>query len=274
MDHIPVWLKAVILGVVEGVTEFLPVSSTGHLLVVGQWLGFESEMFTVFIQLGALSAVWWLYRQRLLRMIPRKDSANLADQRLGWQVLAAFVPIFVLGYTTHSWIKTHLFSAGTIAWALVGGGIAILLVEGFKPRVAVEKLEGLTLRLALIVGLGQCLALWPGISRSGATIMVALVAGLGRPAATEFSFLLAVPTMTAAAVYELVKHRQELSASMVGLLAIGFAVSFLVALAIVKWFVRFVQTHTFEGFAWYRIVAGAILLAMASKGMFQHGPQP
>lgn len=263
-----IWIKVIILGIIEGLTEFLPVSSTGHLLVLGRWLRFESEVFDVFIQMGALLAVWWLYRQRLFRMIPWGKQSSLEGRRLGFQVLLAFLPVFIIGLPVHRWIQEHLFSVQAIAWASIGGGIVILLVEGFKPQVKVPSIEALPFRLALIVGIGQCLSLYPGISRSGATIMTGLLFGLGRSVATEFTFLLAVPTMSAATLYELWKYRHALSIPMMELLILGFVVSYGTAFLVVKWFVRFVQSHTFEGFAWYRIVAGALLLGLLSKGFF------
>ncbi len=264
--HLPNWMNAFILGIVEGLTEFLPVSSTGHMMVAAKWLGFDSEVFEVFIQLGALSAGWGLYRHRLVQMLPLGGNNHSGGRRLGLNVLLAFLPVLFIGCATHHWIKEHLFSANAIAWAFIGGGIVILLIETLKPRVILEKIEDLSPALALMIGFGQCLALYPGVSRSGATIMVGLVLGLSRPVATEFTFLLAVPTMTAASVYELIKFRHELSSSMLGLLLIGLIVSYVVALIIVKWFIRFVQSHTFHGFAWYRIAAGAIILGLLEQG--------
>ena len=269
--HLPDWLNAVILGVVEGLAEFLPVSSTGHMLVVQAWLGLDPqqwEVFTVFIQLGALAAVWWLFRHRILDMVPWDDPSDLRRWRLAIQVLLAFVPVMVLGFVTHHWIKEHLFSIPMIAAAFVLGGVAILLIEGFRKRPRVTILEALPTRLAMVVGFGQCLALWPGVSRSGATIMAGLLVGMSRSVATEFTFLLAVPTMTAAAVYELWKYRHDLSMDMAGLLAIGSVTAFFSAWVVVKWFIHFVQRHTFHGFAWYRILAGAVLFGLWSRGFF------
>lgn len=261
----PLWLKAVIMGIVEGLTEFLPVSSTGHLMIVGKKIGFHTEVFEVVIQLGALSAVWWLYRERIFRMIPFGPKATPEGRTLAAKVTLGFMPALAVGFLAHHWIKEHLFSTFSIAWASIVGGILILLVEAMKPKVRTETLEQMSYGLALAIGIGQCLALFPGMSRSGTTIMVGLALGFSRLAATEFTFLLAIPTLTAASAYEVHKYWHDLDSSMVGLLAIGFGVSFIVAMLIVKWFVRFVQSHTFEGFAWYRIVAGAIVLAMLSN---------
>ncbi len=266
--HFPDWVNAIILGIVEGLTEFLPVSSTGHLMVTGKWLGFDSEVFEVFIQIGALAAVWWLYRHRLLAMAPWNWSSNPAMKHLSWNVILAFLPAAVIGFATHHWIKEHLFTPQAIAWAFIVGGVVIVIVEWFKPLAVVEAVEGITPTLALAIGFGQCLALYPGVSRSGATIMTGLVLGLRRGVATEFTFLLAVPTMTAAALYELVKYRHDLNSSMITLLVIGLVVSYISALLVVKWFIRFVQGHTFNGFAAYRVVAGVVLLYFVSKGFF------
>ncbi len=262
---LPIWIKAIILGIVEGFTEFLPVSSTGHLIVCGKWLGFQSEVFTVFIQMGALLAVWWLFRERLIQMIPWGTTVNNQGRQLSLNVILAFLPALVIGYATRGWNRDSVL---VIAWATIIGGIAILIIENLKPRVSIGSLETITPSLALVVGIGQCLSLCPGVSRSGATIMVGLLLGLSRPVITEFTFLLAVPTMTAATVYELWKFRYELPLDMVGLLAIGFLVSFVVALIVVKWFIHFIQRHTFEGFAWYRLVIGSILLWLFYKGFF------
>jgi undecaprenyl-diphosphatase len=264
--HLPDWVNAIILGIVEGLTEFLPVSSTGHLLVAGKALGFESELFTVFIQIGALAAVWWLFRDRIFKMIPIGAAKNPDGIKLAMNVFIAFLPAMVVGYFGRHWIKEHLFSMTAIAWASIVGGIIILIIEATKPRVAVERIEGISPGLALVVGLGQCLALYPGVSRSGATIMVGLLIGLSRSVATEFTFLLAIPTLTTVGVYELIKYRDELSLSVISHLTIGFIVSFIVAFLVVKWLVRFVQSHTFNGFAWYRIAMGLALLGLVWKG--------
>lgn len=262
-------VKAAVLGVVEGLTEFLPISSTAHLLVAERLLGFDSELFTVAIQIGALAAVWWLFRHRFLAVIPGASSYSAGGVRLGLQVLVAFFPVMLLGAPSHPWIKAHLFSPHAIAWAMIGGGIVILLIEGLKPSVRVHDLDHLPWRLALAVGLGQCLALWPGVSRSGATIMTGLAVGMSRSAATEFTFLLSAPTMTAAAAYELWKYRHDLTADMALLIGVGLVVSFAVAYGVVTWLIRYVQSHTFESFAWYRIIAGAILLGMLSNGYLE-----
>jgi undecaprenyl-diphosphatase len=257
------WIKVIILGIVEGLTEFLPVSSTGHLIVFENLLHFNHEVFTVFIQLGALAAVWWLFRERIISMIPRGQSSK-KETKLLTLVIIGFLPVLIIGYLTKHYRHDSL---NVIAWATLVGGIVILIIEKLKPTEKFTTLESLTPSIAAAIGFGQCLALCPGVSRSGATIMTGLLLGLSRPVATEFTFLLASPTMTAVTVYELFKSRHELTGSMIGYLLLGTAVAFVVAFLIVKWLIRFVQKHTFEGFAWYRIAAGALLLFLLSKGI-------
>jgi undecaprenyl-diphosphatase len=268
--HLPDWINAIILGIVEGLTEFLPVSSTGHLFVVSNWLHFNKqyeEVFNVFIQIGALSAVWWLFRQRLVKMIPIGPTSTPEGRRLCCNVLLGFVPLLAVGFLTRHLDRSSVL---VIAWATLFGGIVILFIEKFKKASTIESLEAITPKIALAIGIAQCLSLCPGVSRSGATIMAGLVLGLSRPVVTEFTFLLAVPTLLAAAGWELLKYRSHISETVAGLLAIGFVVSFLVAFVVVKWLIRFVQNHTFNGFAWYRIVAGTLLLILLSKGFFAH----
>ncbi len=261
----PNWMKAVILGAVEGLTEFLPVSSTGHLMVFGKWLNFNSELFIIFIQIGALAAVWWLFRQRLFQMVRWNLSENRHGKRLCVNVTLAFLPALFMGYLLKDWDRS---SISVIAWALIVGGIAILVIESLRLQGKIDRLEGITPQLALLIGVGQCLSLCPGVSRSGATMMTGLAVGLSRAVIAEFTFLLAVPTMTAAATYELWKYRSELSGDMIGLLGIGFLTSFVVAWVVVKWFIHFVQNHTFEGLAWYRIAAGIFLLILDGRLYF------
>lgn len=264
--HFPSWIEAILLGIVEGLTEFLPISSTGHLLVVESWLKVDSEVFTVVIQVGALVAVGWLFRERIFKMIPMGNKSG-GEWKLLLNVVIGFLPVMIVGKLMHHWIKEHLFSVTAIAWASMVGGVVILLIEKYKPRVATHQIEQITPKLALIVGIGQCLALYPGVSRSGATIMTALMLGFSRSVATEFTFLLAIPTLTAAGVYQLWSNRHDLTLSMVGSLTVGFLVSLVVALMVVKWLIHFVQSHTFKGFAWYRIVTGGVLLFLIWKGI-------
>jgi undecaprenyl-diphosphatase len=256
-------LKAFVLGIVEGATEFIPVSSTGHLIVAGQWLNFEGDLattFEIFIQLGAILAIVWIYRSKIGNAI-RHWRTDAVARRLIVNLVIAFVPAAVVGFLLHDWITETLFSPVTVAGALVVGGLAILAVERWRPEPRVEDVDDVKWRSALGVGLAQVLSLFPGVSRSGATIMGGMGIGLSREAATEFSFFLAIPVMFAATLYDLLKSRDLLTASAVPMMAVGFVTAFLSAIVVVRALVRFVSRHSFAGFAWYRIVFGGILLA-------------
>lgn len=254
--------KGLILGIVEGVTEFIPVSSTGHLILAGDLIGFDDErakVFEIFIQLGAILSVVWLYRERLLgviREIPRRDDAR----RFSINLIAAFLPAAVAGLIAHKAIKAYLFNPVTVAAALVVGGFAILLIERMEHSNHVNSTDDITMRQAIGIGMAQCLALFPGVSRSGATIMGGLVIGLERKVAAEFSFFLAIPTMFAATGYDLLKNRSAVSASDIPLFALGFVTAFISALIVVKAFLRYVSGHDFANFAYYRIVFGLLVL--------------
>lgn len=255
-------LKAAILGLVEGVTEFIPVSSTGHLIIVADWLnmtGDREKTFEVFIQLGAILAVVWLYRAKILNVLARMWTEE-SSRRFAINLIIAFIPAAALGFLIHDWIKEYLFRPETVSAALVIGGIAILLIERWKPAVRVDDVDQLPYRTALGVGLAQMLSLFPGVSRSGATIMGAYSLGLSRRAATEFSFFLAIPIMFAATLYDLFKSRDFLTAADVPMFSVGFVVAFISSLIIVKAFLTYVSRHSFSVFAWYRIVIGAVLL--------------
>jgi undecaprenyl-diphosphatase len=255
-------VKAVILGVVEGATEFIPVSSTGHLIVAGDWLGFTGEdakAFEIFIQLGAILAIVWLYRVRLARVL-RTAASDPTSRRLVTNLLIAFLPAAVVGLLAHKAIKAYLFSPLVVAVTMLLGGIAILLIELWRPRPRVGTVDELPPRTALGIGLAQVLALVPGTSRSGATIMGAYCLGLTRGAATEFSFFLAVPTMIAATGYDLAKSASALSSADVPLFGVGFLVAFLTAVVVVRAFVGYVARSSFAAFAWYRIGFGLLLL--------------
>lgn len=254
-------LKAIVLGLVEGATEFIPVSSTGHLIVVGDWLNFTGEqakVFEVFIQLGAILAIVWLYRQRLWDVV-LTWTRDRSSRRFLVNLLIAFLPAAIVGLLTHDLITKYLFNPITVAAALVVGGVAILIIEAVVKRTSIDGVEAVPYRTALGIGLAQVLSLFPGVSRSGATIMGAYSLGLSRKAATEFSFFLAIPIMFAATLYDLVKSRDVLSAGDVPVFAIGFVVAFISALVVVKAFVSFVSHNSFTPFAWYRIVFGLAL---------------
>lgn len=268
------WTLATILGVVEGLTEFIPVSSTGHLIVVGNLLGFVGEKastFEVAIQLGAVLSVVVLYRDRFFHLIPRKDDkAFLKDSTLEgwaglWRIGAATAPALIVGYLSHNFIKARLFTPGAVAWALAIGGVGILVAERFVHRQPSRSLDRLTLRQAFGIGLFQTLALWPGTSRAAATIVGGMLLGLERKGAAEFSFLIAVPIMMAATGYDLLKAREALTSGDVTQLAIGFAVSFIVALLTIRAFIRILSRWTLAPFAWYRIVAAPVFYLLTRR---------
>ena len=264
--------KAAVMGLVEGATEFIPVSSTGHLIIAGNLLGFDrwhgAKTFDVFIQLGAILAVVWLYRARILdvvRTAPREERSR----RLILNLVIAFLPAAIVGFLANDFIEEKLFRPTVVAAALVIGGVIILLIEGWHRRVRTETVDDVTPKEALGVGLAQLLALVPGTSRSGATIMGGMALGMSRVAATEFSFFLAIPVMFAATLYSLWKARDALSAADAPVFAVGFVVSFVSALLVIRWLLRFVANNSFRGFAWYRIVFGVLLLAfywMTTRG--------
>jgi undecaprenyl-diphosphatase len=258
-------LDAVVLGVVEGLTEFLPVSSTGHLIIVSDLLGANDEkgkVFDIVIQLGAILAVCWEYRARFAKAFSGL-ARDRVQQRFAANLFVAFLPAAIVGLALQSAIKTYLFNPVSVAMALIVGALAIFLIERWyehhgAPRVS--SVDDMTWGDALKVGLAQCLALIPGTSRSGATILGGMLFGLSRQAATEFSFFLAVPIMFAASGYQMVKYRALLSAADLAPFAVGFVVSFVGALIAVKALIRYVAHHDFRAFAWYRIALGAAVL--------------
>lgn len=265
--------KAAILGVVEGLTEFIPVSSTGHLIVADRVLGFADaagpklgKLFLVVIQLGAILAVCWYYRSRLWT-VARTASSDPRSRQLIGNLVVGFIPAAVVGLVAHHYIEDHLFRPEVVAATLAIGGAILVAVEKRTWHPVHEDAGALPMRIALAIGCFQCLAiLLPGTSRSGATIIGAMLIGVSRVAATEFSFFLAIPTMLAATGYDLLKHRDDLTGSGLELIAIGFVVSFIVALGVVHWLLRFVAKHTFTGFGWYRIAAGILLAIMVWRG--------
>jgi undecaprenyl-diphosphatase len=262
-------LKALILGVVEGLTEFLPVSSTGHLIIAGQLLGFHDEkgkVFEIVIQTGAMLAIVWEYRARFARALTGLGSDPVA-RRFVFNLIVAFIPAAVLGLAFGKAIKAHLFNAIAVALAFIIGGIIILLVERRPRRAVVESVDDMTWKDALKVGFAQSVALIPGTSRSGATIVGGMLFGLSRKAATEFSFFLAVPTLIAAGLYDLFKHRSLLSAADLPVFGVGSIAAFVSAFVCVRWLIRYIASHDFTVFAWYRIVFGAIVLITAYTGL-------
>src|SRR5437773_5601357 len=256
-----IWI-AILLGVVEGVTEFIPVSSTGHLVVAGELLGFtggSADTFKIFIQLGAILAVVLIERRRLLDLANPRARGGLSGLRGCGLLAVTTLPILATGYLLHDRIEQRLFGPATVALAFLVGGIGILLAERFRPQPRTDSVDGLTWRQALLIGLFQCLALWPGISRSAATIIGGLFGGLERRAAARYSFLAAIPAVTAAAGYDLLKSWHLLRATDLLPFAVGFAVAFLVAWGTVRTFLALLGRLTLRPFAWYRIAAAPLV---------------
>jgi undecaprenyl-diphosphatase len=266
---LPILVKAALLGIVEGLTEFLPISSTGHLILASSMLGFEGEkakMFTVAIQTGAMLAVIWYFRVRIAETITGVLSEPRA-RRFAANVCVAFVPAAVLGVMFAAAIKEHLFRPVPVAIAFIAGGLIILWVERGRSRMqtepSVHHVDALTLADAVKLGIAQAFALIPGTSRSGATIIGGMLFGLSRRVATEFSFFLAIPTLVGAGIYDSWQYRSLLGPADVPLFGIGLLFSFFAALACVHWLIRYVATHDFVPFAWYRIAFGVIVLVTA-----------
>jgi undecaprenyl-diphosphatase len=268
MDAITL-LHALILGIVEGLTEFLPVSSTGHLILAGDLLHFNDEkgkVFEIVIQFGAILAVVWEYRARIGRVLaglPREPEA----QRFVLNLAIAFVPLAALGLLFQKTIKAVLFKPLPVAAAFIVGGLIILWAEKREHRVRVDRVEDIDVVDALKLGFAQALALIPGTSRSGATIIGGLLFGLSRKTATEFSFFLAIPTLTVATFYQVYKERALFVADDLGMFAVGFVAAFVSAFLCVRWLLRFISTHDFTAFAWYRIAFGLIVIATWQYGL-------
>jgi undecaprenyl-diphosphatase len=269
-------IKAAILGIVEGLTEFLPVSSTGHLILTADLLGLGGDekikVFEIFIQAGAILAVCWEYRQRLISTFAGITSDPVA-QRFAINLTIAFMPLAILGLLFGKHIQAVLFKPVPVALAFLIGGIIILIAErwykqraakGIAPRI--ESVDQLKWQDALKLGLAQCAALIPGTSRSGATIIGGLFFGMSRKCATEFSFFLAIPTLFAATGYSLWKERALLSAADIPMFGVGFIAAFISAFVVVRWLIRYVSSHDFTVFAWYRIAFGIVVLATAYTG--------
>ena len=262
-------LKAAILGVVEGLTEFLPISSTGHLILAGDLLNFNDEkgkVFEIVIQFAAILAVCWEYRAKILTVVGGLANERPA-QRFATNLVIAFLPAAVLGVLFATKIKQYLFAPVPVALAFIVGGVVILWAEKRKHRIAFETVDDMTWQEALKVGCAQTLALIPGTSRSGATIIGGLLFGLSRKAATEFSFFLAIPTLFGATVYEVVKYRHLFHSDDLGMFVVGSIASFISAFLCVRWLLRFISRHDFTAFAWYRIAFGLIVLATHYSGM-------
>lgn len=257
--------QALLLGIVEGVTEFLPISSTGHLILLTDLLNFagpKGHVFEIVIQLGAILAICWLYRAKLISSVldaPKDAKAR----RFITNITIGFLPAAVIGVFAHSFIKSVLFSPLVVAIMLVVGGIIILLVEKvIKPQPRTHHVEEMSWKLALKIGFCQVLAMIPGTSRSGATIIGGMMLGLERKAATEFSFFLAIPTMLGATVYDSYKNWEYMTAENMEIIAIGFVAAFISALFVVDWLIKFLGKHGYSPFAYYRIAIGGLMLVL------------
>lgn len=255
-------IKAFVLGIVEGATEFLPISSTGHLIIAGDLLNFNDDkgkVFEIVIQLAAILAVCWEYRRKLIDTTIHIANQSKAQQFV-LKIFIAFLPAAILGLVFHSKIKDFLFSPLTVAIALIIGGFAILAIERMPLKANTKSIDAMSLKQALQVGVAQSLALIPGVSRAGATILGGMVIGLNRQTSTEFSFFLAIPIMFAATILDLYKSWDVLSADDFAMFAVGFITAFISALIAIKFLLRFVASHDFKVFAWYRIILGLIVL--------------
>ena len=262
-------IQALILGVVEGITEFLPVSSTGHQIIVADLIGFSGERalaFNIIIQLGAILAVIWEYRRKIIDVVVGLPKERQA-QKFTVNLLIAFMPAVVLGVAFADLIHEYLFNPITVATALVIGGIVMLWAERRDHAIRAETVDDMNWALALKVGFAQCLALVPGTSRSGSTIIGGLLFGLSRKAATEFSFFLAMPTMVGAAVYSGYKYRDLFQPGDFAVFAIGFVTSFIFAMLAVRALLKFIGNHSYAAFAWYRIGFGLLILATWQLGL-------
>ena len=267
--------KAAAMGVVEGLTEFLPISSTGHLILAGALLGFNDEkakVFDIAIQTGAIFAVILVYWEKI-RSTAKAFRYQVEAQRFVLNVFIGFLPAVVLGLLFGKLIKEHLFTPWVVATTFIVGGFVILWAERRPPSsVRIRTVEDMRGRDALMVGLVQCFAMIPGTSRSGATIIGGMLLGLSRKAATDFSFFLAIPTLIGAGVYSLYKERALLSVEDIPMFATGLVVSFLSAWICVRWLLKFIASHSFEVFAWYRIAFGIVVLATAWTGLVNWAP--
>ncbi len=262
------WQDAAILGVVEGLTEFIPVSSTGHLILAEHLLGTASQksgVFTVVIQVGAILAVLWFYRVRIFGILTRFGTKG-PEQRLALHTLIAFLPAAFFGFLFHDFIKSTLFSPLVVAGGLIVGGIIMLIAERYPARVTTETMDDLGPKTALMIGIAQIAALIPGISRAGASIIGARILGLSRTASTEFSFFLAIPTILGAAGFDLYKNITILHPDDILFFAIGTGSAFLSALIVIRWLIRYVAAHGFSAFAYYRIILGIGFLSAISLG--------
>lgn len=261
MLELPIFFKAILLGIIEGLTEFIPVSSTAHLIIFSQILNFDAiknNVFEIAIQIGGISAIAVIYFKKLNSILLKFYEKN--NQKFIDNLSLAFVPAILIGLLAHDFIKKYLFSNLVIAISLIIGGIVIILIEKFHKKFVINKVEDIQKPTALAIGLFQCLAMIPGVSRSGATIMGAMLFGVERKVATEFSFYLAIPTIGSACLYDIYKNFSTLSFDDFELIFVGVIASFISSLIVIKWLLKFVSTHSFASFGYYRIVIGFLIL--------------
>ena len=262
-------IKSIIMGIIEGLTEFLPISSTGHLIIFGKLLAFEqaigskdlADTFEVFIQLGSILAVVVFFARDLISQIQRALQGDKPARNLLLNVMIAFVPAAAVGFLFRNVIKAYLFSPLSVALAMIVGGIIILIVERMTHRNETQQLESVNTKQALGIGIAQIASLWSGMSRSASTLVGGLLMGLDRATALRFSFYLSIPTLVIASLYDLVKSREFITGAALPAFGVGLIVSFVVALAVIKFFLSYVARHNLVPFAWYRIVVGILVLA-------------
>lgn len=261
MFDLSLFFKAIFLGIIEGLTEFIPVSSTAHLIIFSQILNFNNirnNVFEIAIQIGGISAIAVIYYQKFnevfLKFYQKKNQSFIDNISL------AFIPSIIIGFLCHDYIKKFLFSNITISISLILGGIIIILVEKFHKKFSINEIDAIKKPTAFVIGLFQCLAMIPGVSRSGATIIGAMICGINRKVATEFSFFLAVPTIGSACAYDVYKNFDKLSFNDIELIAVGIFSSFLSSLLVIKWLIKFVSHNNFNIFGYYRIIAGLLIL--------------
>jgi undecaprenyl-diphosphatase len=265
-------LKAFILGIVEGLTEFLPISSTGHLILVGDLLDFNNErgkVFEIVIQTGAIFAICWEYRQKIGSVLAGLLKWQDEAKKFTLNLIIAFMPLAILGLLFGKFLKAHLFKPIPVALAFIVGALIIFWAEKREHKITITSVDDLKPLDALKLGIAQAFALIPGMSRSGSTIIGGLLFGLSRKAATEFSFFLAIPTLIVAGLYDLYKHRDLLNADDFSLFGVGLIASFISALLAVRGLLRYISHHDFTAFAWYRIVFGVVVIATAYSGLVQ-----
>jgi undecaprenyl-diphosphatase len=268
-----IYLKAIILAILEGLTEFIPVSSTGHMIILGHWIEFtgkKADTFEIFIQLGAILAVLIIYSDVFINLIQFRDIKKNPIKKLllsdkhpnNLHIIFAISPALIMGFLLYSLIKEHLFSPFTVSLGLIIGGILMIIIEYLPIKKNINSIEKISYKQAFLIGVGQCLALWPGMSRSGSTMITSLILGIKHRPAADFSFIIAVPVMFAAVGYDLLKSWKYLELSDLGYFAVGFGVSFIVAWLAVKWFLKILTKTKLIPFGVYRIILGAIVISL------------